>query len=52
MTRAAPAKLLGLTDRGHLGAGAIADVAVYRRDKDIAKMLGRPRWCSRTATWS
>jgi formylmethanofuran dehydrogenase subunit A len=41
MTRAAPAKLLGLADRGHLGAGAIADVAVYRRDKDIAKMLGR-----------
>ncbi len=41
MTRAAPAKLLGLTDRGHLGAGAIADVAVYRRNKDIAKMLGR-----------
>lgn len=41
MTRAAPARLLGLTDRGHLGAGAIADVAVYRKDKDIAKMLGR-----------
>jgi formylmethanofuran dehydrogenase subunit A len=41
MTRAAPAKLLGLADRGHLGAGAIADVAIYRRDKDIAKMLGR-----------
>ena len=41
MTRAAPAKLLGLEDRGHLGAGAIADVAVYRRDADIAKMLGR-----------
>ena len=40
MTRAAPAKLLGLTDRGHLGAGAIADIAVYRRDKDIARMLG------------
>jgi formylmethanofuran dehydrogenase subunit A len=40
MTRAAPAKLLGLTDRGHLGAGAIADVAVYRRGKDIARMLG------------
>lgn len=41
MTRAAPAKLLGLADRGHLGAGAVADVAVYRRDKNIAKMLGR-----------
>jgi len=40
MTRAAPAKLLGLSDRGHLGAGAIADVAIYRRGHDIAKMLG------------
>jgi formylmethanofuran dehydrogenase subunit A len=41
MTRAAPAKLLGLADRGHLGVGAVADVAVYRKDRDIAKMLGR-----------
>jgi formylmethanofuran dehydrogenase subunit A len=29
MTRAAPARLLGLSDRGHLGAGARADIAVY-----------------------
>ncbi|TPJ60336.1 formylmethanofuran dehydrogenase subunit A [Mesorhizobium sp. B2-6-1] len=41
MTRAAPARLLGLTDRGHLGAGAIADIAVYRRNESIAKMLGQ-----------
>lgn len=40
MTRAAPARLLGLTDRGHLGAGGIADVAIYRRDTNIAKMMG------------
>ncbi len=39
MTRAAPAKLLGLTDRGHLGAGAVADVAVYKDDADRAKMF-------------
>ena len=39
MTRAAPAKLLGLKDRGHLGHGAIADIAVYRKGKDIAKMF-------------
>ena len=45
MTRAAPAKLLGLTDRGHLGAGAIADIAVYRKDKNIAKMLGQAALC-------
>ncbi len=39
MTRAAPAKLLGLKDRGHLGAGSLADVAVYRKNKDIAQMF-------------
>jgi formylmethanofuran dehydrogenase subunit A len=32
MTRVAPARLLGLTDRGHLGTGARADVAVYDLD--------------------
>jgi formylmethanofuran dehydrogenase subunit A len=39
MTRAAPAKLLGLTDRGHLGRGALADIAVYKRGRDIAAMF-------------
>ena len=31
-TRAGPAKLLGLKDRGHLGVGAIGDVAIYKLD--------------------
>jgi formylmethanofuran dehydrogenase subunit A len=39
MTRAAPARLLGLKDRGHLGPGAIADIAVYADDADRAKMF-------------
>jgi formylmethanofuran dehydrogenase subunit A len=39
MTRAAPAKLLGLADRGHLGPGAIADVAVYSQGSDRAAMF-------------
>jgi formylmethanofuran dehydrogenase subunit A len=39
MTRAAPARLLGLTDRGHLGPGARADVAVYEDDADRARMF-------------
>ena len=39
MTRVAPAKLLGLKDRGHLGAGALADVAVYHDDPDRAQMF-------------
>jgi formylmethanofuran dehydrogenase subunit A len=39
MTRAAPAQLLGLSDRGHLGAGAVADVAVYNDARDRARMF-------------
>jgi len=39
MTRAAPAKLIGLKDRGHLGPGAVADVAVYENDRDRARMF-------------
>jgi formylmethanofuran dehydrogenase subunit A len=39
MTRAAPAKLLGLADRGHLGPGARADIAVYNDDIDRARMF-------------
>src|SRR3954454_2861348 len=39
MTRTAPAKLLGLADRGHLGAGARADVAVYDDGMDRARMF-------------
>jgi formylmethanofuran dehydrogenase subunit A len=39
MTRAAPAKLLGLADRGHLGVGGRADVALYRPGKDLGAMF-------------
>jgi len=39
MTRAAPAKLLGLSDRGHLGPGARADIAVYADQTDKADMF-------------
>jgi formylmethanofuran dehydrogenase subunit A len=39
MTRAAPAKLLGLQDRGHLAPGAVADVAVYCNEPDKTKMF-------------
>jgi formylmethanofuran dehydrogenase subunit A len=39
MTRAAPARLLGLADRGHLGPGAVADIAVYSVEADKAKMF-------------
>lgn len=39
MTRAAPAKLLGLGDRGHLAPGAVADIAVYRPQADKHAMF-------------
>jgi len=42
ITRAGPARLLGLTRKGHLGPGADADVTVYARDNDIAKMFATP----------
>lgn len=42
MTRAAPARILGLTDRGHLGAGARADITVYRPCDDAEKTFGTP----------
>jgi formylmethanofuran dehydrogenase subunit A len=34
MTRAAPAKVLGLGDKGHLGVGADADISVYNLKPD------------------
>ncbi len=43
MTRAAPAKLLGLPDRGHLGVGAVADIAVYDEQHDKAAMFARAK---------
>lgn len=42
MTRAAPARLLGLRDRGHLGVGAAADVVLYRDDPDREAMFTTP----------
>jgi formylmethanofuran dehydrogenase subunit A len=39
ITRGAPARLLGLIDRGHLGPGAIADIAVYTEQKNKTAMF-------------
>ncbi len=44
MTRAAPAKILGLQDRGQLGVGAAADITVYREDEDREKMFTAPEY--------
>lgn len=42
MTRAAPAKILGLNDHGHLGNGARANITVYREQEDIERMFAKP----------
>ncbi|HUL69384.1 MAG TPA: formylmethanofuran dehydrogenase subunit A [Gemmatimonadales bacterium] len=44
LTRAGPARILGLSDHGHLGPGAVADVAVYRDDPDRQKMFTAPEY--------
>jgi formylmethanofuran dehydrogenase subunit A len=44
MTRSGPARLLGLQDRGHLGPGAAADIAVYREDKNREDMFRTPSY--------
>jgi formylmethanofuran dehydrogenase subunit A len=44
VTRAGPARLLGLRHKGHLGPGADADVTIYSRDPDIEKMFSTPRY--------
>ncbi len=44
ITRAGPARLLGLADRGQLGAGAAADIAVYRDNPDREAMFRLPEY--------
>ncbi len=44
MTRAAPARTLGLVDRGHLAPGAAADITVYRRDANPEIMFAKPAY--------
>jgi formylmethanofuran dehydrogenase subunit A len=43
ITRAGPARILGLTDKGHLGPGADADVTIYTPDPNPAVMFELPR---------
>ncbi len=42
MTRAGPARSLGLKDRGHLGVGAAADITVYEDNADREAMFATP----------
>jgi formylmethanofuran dehydrogenase subunit A len=44
ITRAAPARRLGLRDKGHLGVGADADVTIYDDRTDREEMFATPRF--------
>ncbi len=44
ITRAGPARTLGLTAKGHLGIGADADITVYAEQDDKEAMFARPRY--------
>jgi formylmethanofuran dehydrogenase subunit A len=44
ITRAGPARMLGLINKGHLGAGADGDVTIYAPDDDKERMFSLPRY--------
>ena len=44
ISSAGPARALGLPQKGHLGIGADADVAIYNNDADVTKMFSHPRY--------
>lgn len=44
ITRAAPARMLGLTNKGHLGVGADADLTIYDPDENWRVMFEAPRY--------
>ena len=44
MTRAGPARSLGLTNLGHLGVGAFGDITVYDDNSDREAMFATPRF--------
>lgn len=47
MTSWGPARSLGLNDRGHLGAGALADLPCYCKQADVRAMFVSPAWVMR-----
>lgn len=44
ITRAGPAKVLGLKNKGHLGVGADADITIYDDMEDKEMMFNTPRY--------
>jgi formylmethanofuran dehydrogenase subunit A len=50
ITRAAPARILGLSNKGHLGVGADGDVTVYSPSDDRRAMFAAPRYVIKAGT--
>lgn len=50
ITRAAPARMLGLERKGHLGPGADADLTLYAPNDDIERMFELPEYVIRRGT--
>ena len=50
ITRAGPAKLLGLEDKGHLGPGADADITIYSPHENKETMFELPRYVIKSGT--
>ncbi|MFQ5658968.1 MAG: formylmethanofuran dehydrogenase subunit A [Gammaproteobacteria bacterium] len=44
ITRAGPARVLGLANKGHLGVGAEADITIYDEHQDKEIMFSAPRY--------
>ncbi len=44
ITRAGPARALGLKNKGHLGLGADADITIYEEQEDKEQMFSVPRY--------
>jgi formylmethanofuran dehydrogenase subunit A len=44
LTRSAPARMLGMRNKGHLGPGADGDVTIYAPDDDRSRMFAIPRY--------
>lgn len=44
ITRAGPARALGLSQKGHLGVGADADITIYPQLEDPKEMFSHPRY--------
>ena len=50
ITRAGPARMLGMTHKGHLGPGADGDVTIYAPDDDKERMFSLPRYLIKAGT--